>query len=67
MATPFNFDNLEYTGSVEASKAINERDEPCIIISSSGMADAGRIKHHIKNNVEDARNAILLVGYATTR
>jgi len=62
---PFNFDNLVYTGSVEASKAINESDEPCIIISASGMAEAGRIKHHIKNNVQDSRNAILLVGYAT--
>lgn len=62
---PFNFKNLHYTGSVEASKAINESDEPCIIISASGMADAGRVKHHIKNNIQDPKNAILLVGYAT--
>lgn len=62
---PFNFKNLKYTGSVEDSKAINDSNEPCIIISASGMADAGRIKHHIRNNIESARNAVLLVGYAT--
>lgn len=62
---PFNFKNLRYTGSVEDSKAINDSDEPCIIISASGMADAGRIKHHIKNNIEHSKNAVLLVGYAT--
>lgn len=62
---PFNFKTLKYTGSVEESKAINDSDEPCIIISASGMADAGRVKHHIKNNIESSKNAILLVGYAT--
>lgn len=62
---PFGFRNLHYTSSVAESKAINNTQEPCIIISASGMAEAGRIKHHIKNNIEDARNAILLVGYAT--
>jgi len=61
----FDFPNLHYISDVEDSKAINDRSEPCIIISSSGMAEAGRIKHHIKNNIEDSRNTILLVGYAS--
>lgn len=60
----FNFPNLHYVSDVEESKNINTWPGPCIIISSSGMAEAGRIKHHIKNNIEDARNTILLVGYA---
>ncbi len=62
---PFSFPNLIYTGSVEDSKAINELNESCIIISASGMAEAGRIKHHIKNNIQDSKNTVLLVGYAT--
>ena len=61
----FNFENLHYVSDVEESKAINNWRGPCIIISSSGMAEAGRIKHHIKNNIEDARNTILLVGYCS--
>lgn len=61
----FDFPNLHYVSDVADSKAINTRPGPCIIISSSGMAEAGRIKHHIKNNIDDARNTILLVGYAS--
>lgn len=61
---PFNFPNLHYITDVEDSKAINAHQGPAIIISSSGMAEAGRIKHHIRNNIGDARNTILLVGYA---
>lgn len=61
----FDFSNLHYVSDVADSKAINERPGPCIIISASGMAEAGRIKHHIKNNIENSRNTILLVGYAT--
>lgn len=61
----FNFENLRYVSDVEESKAINNWRGPCIIISSSGMAEAGRIKHHIKNNIEDSRNTILLVGYCS--
>jgi metallo-beta-lactamase family protein len=60
---PFDFKNLHYITNVEDSKALNERKTPCVIISASGMADAGRVKHHIKNNIEDNRNTILLVGY----
>ena len=61
---PFNFPNLNYVSDVEDSKAINFREGPAIIISASGMAEAGRIKHHIRNNIGDARNTILIVGYA---
>ena len=62
---PFDFPNLNYITRVEDSKKINEETEPSIIISASGMAEAGRIKHHIANNIENANNTILLVGYAT--
>ncbi|KAB7731890.1 MBL fold metallo-hydrolase [Rudanella paleaurantiibacter] len=61
----FDFPNLHYVSEVADSKAINDRPGPCVIISASGMAEAGRIKHHIKNNIEDPRNTILLVGYAS--
>ncbi len=62
---PFGFKNLTYVSDVEQSKAINDRKEPCIIISASGMAEAGRVKHHIANNIENPNNTILLVGYCT--
>ncbi|WP_221389560.1 MBL fold metallo-hydrolase RNA specificity domain-containing protein [Dyadobacter sp. NIV53] len=61
----FAFPYLHYVSDVNESKAINDKREPCIIISSSGMAEAGRIKHHIKNNIEDPKCTILLVGYAS--
>ncbi|MDZ7900158.1 MAG: MBL fold metallo-hydrolase [Arcicella sp.] len=61
----FGFPNLYYVSSTEDSKKLNESKEPCIIISSSGMAEAGRIKHHIANHIEDAKCAVLLVGYTT--
>lgn len=57
------FDMLTYTRSVEESKALNERKDPMIIISASGMAESGRILHHLKNNIEDKRNTILIVGW----
>lgn len=60
---PFGFSRLEYTRSVDQSKALNELTEPAIIISASGMAEAGRIQHHLKNNIEDPRNTILIVGW----
>ncbi len=62
---PFSFPNLHYVSKVEDSKAINDIKTAAIIISSSGMAEAGRIKHHIANNIENPLNAILIVGYAT--
>jgi metallo-beta-lactamase family protein len=60
---PFGFNRLQYTRSVEQSKAINDLREPAIIISASGMAEAGRIQHHLKNNIADARNTVLFVGW----
>lgn len=62
---PFGFKNLTYVSDVEQSKAINDSSEPCIIISASGMAEAGRVKHHISNNIENPNTTILLVGYCT--
>lgn len=61
----FDFPNLHYVSDVEDSKAINHTPGPCIIIAPSGMAEAGRIKHHIKNNIEDPTTTILMVGYAS--
>ncbi|MBS1645357.1 MAG: MBL fold metallo-hydrolase [Bacteroidetes bacterium] len=63
----FKFKGLTYTRTVEESMAINEVQGPCVIISSSGMAEAGRIKHHIVHNIDDKRNTILLVGYCDPR
>ena len=62
---PFGFNNLTYIKDVEMSKSLNESDEPCIIISSSGMMNAGRVKHHLANNIENKRNTILIVGYCS--
>ncbi len=61
----FAFPYLNYISDVQQSIALNDRKEPCIIISASGMAEAGRIKHHIKNNIGDPDSTILLVGYAS--
>jgi len=60
---PFGFHRLSYIRSVEASKELNFLREPAIIISASGMCEAGRILHHLKNNIEDPRNTILIVGW----
>ena len=60
---PFAFKGLKFIESVEDSKNLNYYKGPCVIISASGMADAGRIKHHISNNIENSRNTILLTGY----
>jgi len=60
---PFEFLNLKYIRNQEESKRLNNDKRPMIIISSSGMCEAGRILHHLKNNIEDSRNTILVVGY----
>jgi metallo-beta-lactamase family protein len=52
-----------YTRSVEESKQLNGRKEPCIIISASGMCENGRILHHLKHNIENSANTILIIGY----
>ncbi len=62
-ADPFGFPGLRFIESTEESIALNDDPRPCVIISSSGMAEAGRVKHHIKNNIGNSRNTILLVGY----
>ncbi|MBM3333454.1 MBL fold metallo-hydrolase [Candidatus Sumerlaeota bacterium] len=59
----FGFSGLRYVGSVEESKALNDLVGPCVIISASGMCEAGRILHHLKNNIEDPRNCVLVIGY----
>lgn len=60
---PFGFNELRLVTSVEESKSLNEMDGPMIIISADGMCEAGRILHHLSNNVEDPRNQLLLVGF----
>lgn len=60
---PFGFHRLTYVRSVEESKELNFLREPAIIISASGMCEAGRILHHLKNNIEDPRNTVLIVGW----
>jgi metallo-beta-lactamase family protein len=60
---PFDFEGLHFIKTVDESKQLNTNTNPCVIISASGMADAGRVKHHIMNNIGNANNTILLVGY----
>jgi metallo-beta-lactamase family protein len=60
---PFGFTGLKYIKTVDESKMLNFKSEPCVIISASGMADAGRVKHHISNSIENSRNTILFTGY----
>ncbi len=60
---PFDFPGVKFIESADESKRLNTLPQPCVIISASGMADAGRIKHHIMNNISDSRNTILMVGY----
>ncbi len=64
---PFSFEGLKYVKSVEQSKLLNFQDGPMVIISASGMADAGRVKHHISNNIENSHNTILMTGYCEPR
>lgn len=60
---PFGFDRLTYIRDVQESKKLNSSRLPMVIISASGMAEAGRILHHLRNNVEDPRNTVMIVGY----
>jgi metallo-beta-lactamase family protein len=60
---PFRFPQLKYISDVEESKALNNHHGPCVIISSSGMCEHGRILHHIKNSIEDHRNTLVIVGF----
>jgi metallo-beta-lactamase family protein len=61
--SPFDYPDLEYVRDVRRSKQLNNRTDSGIIISASGMAESGRILHHLKNNIEDTRNTILLVSF----
>ncbi len=60
---PFGFDNIKYVQSVRESKEINSNKGPLIIISASGMAENGRILHHLRNNIEDKRTIVAIVGF----
>lgn len=62
---PFGFNSLTYITRQEDSKKLNDYKKPCIIISASGMMEAGRIKHHLANNITDPKNTILVVGYCS--
>lgn len=62
---PFGFNGLTYVRKKEKSKQINDLKDPCIIISSSGMMNAGRVKHHLFHLVDDPKNTILIVGYCS--
>lgn len=64
---PFEFPGMQFIKTVDDSKMLNFKQEPCIIIAASGMADAGRVKHHIMNNIGNAANTVLLVGYCEPR
>lgn len=63
----FSFKGLKHIEDVQDSIKLNDSEEPCVIISASGMAEAGRVKHHIANNISGARNKILLTGYCEPR
>jgi metallo-beta-lactamase family protein len=60
---PFGWKDVTYIKDAEESKKLSQMDQPCIIISASGMCESGRILHHLKNNVEDSKNTILVVGF----
>jgi len=62
---PFGFNRLTYVREVAISKSLNDSNEPCIIISASGMMTAGRIRHHIFNNIDQKKNTLLIVGYCS--
>jgi metallo-beta-lactamase family protein len=60
---PFHFTGLKFIESIEESRALNSDPRPCVIISASGMAEAGRVKNHIRNNITNEKNTVLMVGY----
>ena len=62
---PFGFNDLYYIQKVDDSKKLNDIREPCIIISASGMMEAGRVKHHLANSISNPKNTVLAVGYCS--
>ena len=60
---PFTFPGLTYSESTDNSKRLDHLKEPCVIIAGSGMCTGGRIKHHIRQYIDDPKNTILFVGY----
>ncbi|MBL7070747.1 MAG: MBL fold metallo-hydrolase [Candidatus Omnitrophica bacterium] len=62
-ADPLGYDHITYVKHVQQSKNLNHQKKPCIIISGSGMCENGRILHHLKNNIENPKNAIVIIGY----
>jgi len=64
---PFGFNSLHYVRTTDESKSLNFIQKPCVIISASGMMEAGRIKHHLANNISNPANTILVVGYCASR
>ncbi|MBU6159243.1 MAG: MBL fold metallo-hydrolase [Bacteroidetes bacterium] len=64
---PFLFKGMKFVHTLEESKLLNFKSGPFVVISASGMADAGRVKHHINNNIENSRNTILMTGYCEPR
>jgi len=60
---PFGFRGLHFVSSVEESKALNDKKMPMMIIAGSGMAEAGRILHHLRNNISNPKNTVLIVGW----
>lgn len=60
---PLHLENVAYARTTEDSKRLNDYRKPCIILAGSGMAEGGRITHHLANNIEDPKTTILIVGY----
>jgi metallo-beta-lactamase family protein len=63
-ASPFSFPNLHFPKTVDESKAIHQIRDGAVVVSASGMMDAGRIRHHLFNHLSNPKNAVLVVGYA---
>lgn len=62
-ADPFGFKELKFITEKDESILLNQTDEPCVIISSSGMMEGGRIRHHLKTTIENPKNTVLITGY----
>jgi metallo-beta-lactamase family protein len=60
---PFGFKRLQYVREAADSKKLNDLHGPFVVISASGMCEQGRILHHLRNNIEDARNTVLITGF----